>query len=526
MTRPTRRPFVLIVRDGWGHSDHPELAEFDATKVARTPVNDALLSDYPSVLIHTSGEWVGLPEGTMGNSEVGHQNLGAGRVVDQESVRITKSIRIGEFLDNQVANQAVSRAKDRGRKLHLMGLASDIGVHSLLGHVYGILDLCKRRGLNDVFIHAFTDGRDSPPHSGKGYLEQIVARASDIGVGRIASVTGRYFAMDRDNRWDRVEKAYRLLRWGEGHRAGDGPSAVQAAYDRGETDEFVAPTAIAGPDGRPLATVEDGDSVIFFNFRGDRPREITRAFVLDGFDKFDRGAKLDLFYATMSEYEQGLPVRVIFPRPPKMANILGQYLAERGLRQFRCAETEKYAHVTFFFNDYREPPFDGEDRALIPSPTVATYDLKPEMSARDVTDEVVRRIDSGVYDVVVVNYANCDMVGHSGVMEAAVKAVEAVDAGVGQVLAAVRRQGGVATVTADHGNAEQMFDPTTNGPHTAHTVGDVDLIVVDERLRGRGVRLRRDGTLADVGPTGLELIGLDPPGEMTGRSLLQTATVP
>ncbi|MDD4891553.1 MAG: 2,3-bisphosphoglycerate-independent phosphoglycerate mutase [Phycisphaerae bacterium] len=528
MTRPTRRPFVLIIRDGWGHSYDHSLDPYNAILQADTPVNDALLRDYPNVPIHTSGEWVGLPDGTMGNSEVGHQNIGAGRVVDQESVRITKSIRVGEFFGNPVALEAVKRAKSRGGKLHVMGLASDIGVHSLLNHVYGILELAKRNALSQVYIHAFTDGRDSPPQSGKAYLEAIAAKAREIGVGRIATVTGRYWAMDRDNRWDRVQKAYRMLRYGEGAKAADPIAAMQASYDGGVTDEFIEPTIVTGAKGEPLATVEDGDSVIFFNFRGDRPREITKAFVQDDFSAFDRGRKLDLYYATMSEYEQGLPVQVIFPRPPKMTNIFGEYLSKLGLTEFRCAETEKYAHVTFFFNDYREEPFPGEDRKLIPSPKVDdagnkldTYDKKPAMSAPAVGEAVAAAIDTGQYDAVVVNFANCDMVGHTGVMEAAVKAVETVDRAVGLVLDAMRRQGGVAIVTADHGNAEQMYDPTTHGPHTAHTVGDVDLIVVDDRLKGPKVELRKDGTLADVIPTGLELMGLPQPAEMTGASLLK-----
>lgn len=514
------RPFLLIVRDGWGHNPNREMDDYNAVVQGRTPVTDDLLADYPVVQIHTSGEWVGLPDGTMGNSEVGHQNIGAGRVVDQESVRITKSVRTGEFLDNAVANQAVNRAKKNGRKLHLMGLASDIGVHSLLGHLYGCLELAKKNGLADVYIHAFTDGRDSPPHSGKGYIEQIVAKAKEIGAGRVASVCGRYYAMDRDNRWDRTEKAYRMLRYGQGlHSESDPVAAVENSYARKQTDEFIEPTIITGDDGKPLATIEDGDSVIFFNFRGDRPRQITRAFVLDDFEAFDRGEKLDLYYSTMSEYEQGLPVEVIFPRPPKMKNIFGAYASSEGLRQFRCAETEKYAHVTFFFNDYREAPFEGEDRQLVASPKVATYDLQPEMSAPGVTEEVVGRIESARYDAIILNFANGDMVGHTGDMKAAVKAVETVDECVGKVLAALRRQNGVAIVTADHGNAEQMYDPETNGPHTAHTTYDVDLIVVDDRYKGRA--LREGGTLADVMPTALTMMELAQPSEMAGRSLLE-----
>jgi 2,3-bisphosphoglycerate-independent phosphoglycerate mutase len=348
----------------------------------------------------------------MGNSEVGHQNLGAGRIVDQESVRISKTIRSGEFFENTVANEAIEFAARNNGKLHVMGLASDIGVHSLLAHLYGVLELAKRNSFDRVFIHAFTDGRDSPPHSGKGYVEQIMAKADEIGVGRIATICGRYYAMDRDNRWDRTQRAYRMLRYGEGSWSADPAAAVKASYERDVTDEFIEPVVIVGENEKPLARIENGDGVIFFNFRGDRPRQLAKAFVHDEFEGFDRGEpeKLDLYFATMSEYEQGLPVKVIFPRPPKMQNILGGYLSSLGLRQFRSAETEKYPHVTFFFNDYREEPFEGEDREVIPSPKVATYDLQPEMSAPDVTEEVVRRIQSEQYDAIILNYANGDMV--------------------------------------------------------------------------------------------------------------------
>ena len=523
-----KRPLVLIVRDGWGKNPYPQWDHANAVHLARHPVADRLMAEYPNVLIHTSGFDVGLPEGTMGNSEVGHQNIGAGRVVDQESVRITKQIRSGEFLDNPEMNAAVTNALKKRSSLHLFGIVSDAGVHGLLEHLYGCLELCRRRGLRDrVYLHAFTDGRDTPPNSGLGYVQQVEAKMKEMGVGRIATVSGRYWAMDRDNRWPRVEKAYRAIASGDGPRFRTAVEAVRHYYANPTEanmsgDEFVTPSVIVGePSGSAAGpmTVRDGDSVIFYNYRGDRPRELTKAFVLDDFTGFDRGPKLGLHYTTMTAYEQGLPVHVAYPKPPKMTNILGEYLSKKGLKQFRCAETEKYPHVTFFFNDYRDPPFPGEDRLVVPSPTdVSTYDQRPEMSAYGIADEVVRRLDSGLYDLVVVNFANGDMVGHTGVLPAAIKAVEHVDVCCGRILQAVQRQNGVAIVTADHGNCEQMIDPTTGGPHTAHTTYDVELIVVDDRMRGK--KLAEGGRLADVAPTALHMMGIDTPAEMTGRSLI------
>jgi 2,3-bisphosphoglycerate-independent phosphoglycerate mutase len=531
-----KRPLVLIIRDGWGKNPYPQWNHANAVYLAGHPVADKLLAEYPNVLIHTSGFDVGLPEGTMGNSEVGHQNIGAGRVVDQESVRITKQIRSGEFFDNPTLDETVQNALQKGTNLHLMGLVSDAGVHALLEHLYACLELCKRRGLTRVFLHAFTDGRDTPPNSGLGYIRQIEAKMREIGVGRIATVSGRYWAMDRDNRWPRVEKAFDAIVLGEGPRFESAEAAVTYYYERPSApnmtgDEFIIPSVIGdrapGTDpatGRatdvlvPRAVVKNGDSIIFYNYRGDRPRELTKAFVLNEFSGFDRGPKLDVFYTTMTAYEQGLPVHVAYPKPPKMTNILGELLCNVSLRQFRCAETEKFPHVTFFFNDYREPPFPGEDRQIIPSPQVSTYDLKPEMSAYGVCDEMVKRIDSGVYDMLVVNFANGDMVGHTGKLEAAVKAVEHVDICCGQILEAVGRQNGVAIVTADHGNCEQMIDPATGGPHTAHTTYDVELIVVDDRMKGK--TLQENGRLADVAPTALHMMGINKPPEMTGRSLI------
>jgi 2,3-bisphosphoglycerate-independent phosphoglycerate mutase len=524
MSSAKNRPCVIIVRDGWGKNPFPEWNKANAVFLAKHPVADQLMAEYPSTLIHTSGFDVGLPEGTMGNSEVGHQNIGAGRIVDQESVAITKQIRSGEFFSNKVLNQAVDRAIERKANLHLLGIVSDAGVHGLLEHLFACLELCRRRGLSRVFLHAFTDGRDTPPSSGLPYIRQIQAKMIEMGVGKIATVSGRYWAMDRDNRWPRVEKAFRALTRGEGPKFRSADDAVQNYYDHPTEsnmagDEFVTPSVICDDGQTPRATISDGDSVIFYNYRGDRPREITKAFVIPEFDCFNRGPLLDLFYCTMTAYEQGLPVHVAYPKPPKMENILGQYVSSLGLKQFRCAETEKFPHVTFFFNDYREEPFPGEDRQIIPSPKdVTTYDQKPQMSAQGVCDEVVRRIDSAVYDLVVVNFANGDMVGHTGVLAAAIKAVEVVDECVGRIWAAVRKQGGTMIVLADHGNCEQMIDPTTGGPHTAHTTYDVELIVVDDRFKK--TQLRAGGRLADVAPTALKMMGLPQPAQMTGQSLI------
>jgi len=523
VTRPKHVPLVLIIRDGWGKNPFPQWNHANAVYLARHPVADRLLAEYPNTLIHTSGFDVGLPEGTMGNSEVGHQNIGAGRVVDQESVRITKQVRTGEFYANAELNAAVDFALKNGGNLHLFGIASDAGVHGLLEHLYGCLELAKRRGLNRVFLHAFTDGRDTPRNYGINFIRQIEARMRDIGVGRIATVIGRYYAMDRDNRWPRVERAYRAIAFGEGSRFTSAEAAVQHYYDNPAApnmigDEFVPPSVICDDGVTPRAVLRDGDSVLFYNYRGDRPRELTKAFVLPDFDGFDREKKLELFFCTMTAYEQGLPVHVAYPKPPKMTSILGEHLSSLGLRQFRCAETEKFPHVTFFFNDYREQPFPGEDRQIVPSLQVSTYDLMPEMSAYGICDEVIKRVSSGQYDMIVVNFANGDMVGHTGNLAAAIKAVEHVDICVGRILEATQRQGGVAIVTADHGNCEQMIDPATGGPHTAHTTYDVELIVVDDRFKGQ--KLLQNGRLADIAPTALHMLGLPQPAEMTGRSLI------
>lgn len=535
--RPRIRPCIVIVRDGWGENPHPEWDHANAVKLAKPPVDAMLRAEWPMTLVATSGFDVGLPEGTMGNSEVGHQNIGAGRIVDQDSVQITKAIRGGLFFENAELVAVVDTLRARGGRLHVMGLASDIGVHSLLEHLYAVVELAKRRGLKEVYIHCFTDGRDSPPNSGIGYVQQIEQNLRKIGIGQIASVSGRYWGMDRDNRWDRVEKAYRMLVFGEAEKAASATEAMQHYYDHPlsdnmKGDEFVAPTVVS-PNGKaPLVTVRDGDGIVFFNFRGDRPREITRAFMFDEFpyvakDKagaetkmgFDRGKKLDLAYVTMTAYESGLPVKVAFPKPPKMKNIAGEYLSNLGLRQFRCAETEKYAHVTFFFNDYREEPFPGEERHLVASPRVATYDLHPQMSAYSVTEVLQKRILTGIDDVIVLNYANPDMVGHTGSIPAAVRACQVVDECVGKIYDAIMKAGGCGIITADHGNFEQMIDPETGGPHTSHTTYTVPLYMFGKPFKG--LKLRTGGRLADIMPTVLTMMDLAVPGEMTGTTLIE-----
>jgi len=513
------RPYALIIRDGWGYNRSPSEDEYNAVRRANTPIDDMLMAEFANCLIRASGPDVGLPEGTMGNSEVGHQNIGAGRIVPQESVRISNAIRDGSFLENKELQKLVAFVKNNNSTLHLMGLCSDVGVHSLLGHLYGLLELAKRNGVESVYIHAFTDGRDSPPDSGANYIAQVEEKAAQIGVGRIASVMGRFYSMDRDSRWDRVQKAYECMTVGKGLKAASAREALLNSYKRQIMDEFIEPTCIINDDGEPLATITDGDGVVFFNFRGDRPRELTRAFVEPDFSEFTRTHKPNIHFVCMTEYDTAMFVPAAFAKPPRMKNILGTYWSRLGLRQFRCAETEKYAHVTFFFNDYTETPFKEEERQIVPSPRVRTYDLKPEMSAYEVTDTVLGRLDSNKYDVVVVNFANPDMVGHTGVLPAAVRAAEVVDECVGRVLQKVRSLGGSAVVTADHGNFERMWDGTRDEPHTAHTANKVPFIIFDERYKN--VKLRRDGRLADVGPTLLEMMELEQPEEMTGKSLLK-----
>jgi 2,3-bisphosphoglycerate-independent phosphoglycerate mutase len=520
-----KRPLALIIRDGWGHNPHPQWNHANAVYLARKPVGDSLSRAYPTTLIATSGFDVGLPEATMGNSEVGHQNLGAGRIVDQESVRITKQIRSGEFFENPVLVAAIDHARVSGSSLHLMGIVSDAGVHGLLEHLFACLQLAARRGLTRVLVHAFTDGRDCSPRSGIGYIGQLEERMKALGVGRIASVSGRYWSMDRDNRWPRIERAYRAIVEGVGSFFTDAREAVEHYYGHPseanlDGDEFISPSVIVDHQSRePIGRVVDGDSILFFNYRGDRPRQLTHAFVSPDFTGFSR-AKPAVRFTTLTAYEESLPVHVAYPKPPKMRNILGQVISERGLRQLRCAETEKFAHVTFFFNDYREEPFEGEDRILCPSrKDVATYDLVPEMSAVEIAHACVNAIARREHDLLVINFANGDMVGHTGNLNAAVHAIECVDTQVGRIIDALRAVQGRAVVTADHGNAEQMIDPSTGGPHTAHTIYPVEFILMDDRHLTTS--LRADGRLADVAPTVLELLGIEKPVEMTGESLIR-----
>jgi 2,3-bisphosphoglycerate-independent phosphoglycerate mutase len=524
----TRKPVLLVIRDGWGRNPNAEQDRFNAVHLAKKPCDDMLHERYPFALVRASGLDVGLPDGVMGNSEVGHENIGAGRIVNQELVRINALFSDRLLGANPAWRGAVERVKGRGSRLHFMGIVSDAGVHGMLEHLYGFLAQAKADGIapDRVMIHAFTDGRDTPPASGLGFIRQVDAKCRELGIGRIATVSGRFWAMDRDNRWERVSRAYAVLTGRKVEAtAADGGSAVQAYYDKPLTptqtgDEFVTPTAIVGKDGRPIGSVADGDAVVFYNYRGDRPREITKAFVADGFKEFDRGPKLDLYFATMTEYEAGLPVHVILSKPPKLKNILGEVVAGAGLAQFRCAETEKNPHVTFFFNNYRGEPFPGEVRECPASPKVATYDMQPEMSAAEVTRAAKGAILSGKYALIVVNFANPDMVGHTGSLPAAIKAVETADRGVGELLEALGQMGGSAVIGADHGNCEQMWDPVHNAPHTSHTLNLVEFFVVGDGYAAGKTRMREGGRLADVAPTVLQLMGLPKPAEMTGQSLV------
>ena len=503
-----KQPLMLCILDGFGWV--PDKTYGNAIEAANTPNLDKLFASCPYTTIGASGMDVGLPDGQMGNSEVGHTNIGAGRIVYQELTRITKAIQDGSIRRNEAIVKAMQTAIDTGKAIHLMGLLSAGGVHSHIQHLFGLLDMAKDMGAKEIYVHAILDGRDVPPDSGKGYLEELQAKLDQLGVGKIASVTGRYYAMDRDNRWDRVEKAYAAFVYGEGEK-GTPAEVIANSYAAGVTDEFVVP-AVTCEGGR----VSAGDSVIFFNFRPDRAREITRTFVDDDFTGFARrNGRFAVNYVCFTQYDATMPnVEVAF-HPQSLHNVMGEYLAKCGKTQLRIAETEKYAHVTFFFNGGVEAPFEGEDRALIPSPKVATYDLQPEMSAYLVADECVKRIESGKYDVIILNFANCDMVGHTGVFEAAVKAVEAVDACAGKVIGAVLAAGGKVLLTADHGNADQMYEPD-GAPFTAHTTNPVPFLVA-----GAGdVKLREGGVLADIAPTMLKLMGLPQPEEMTGKSII------
>ena len=513
MTKPMT---ALIILDGFGCSKDKE---FNAIKADGAANISRLWEQYPHTQIAASGMDVGLPDGQMGNSEVGHLNIGAGRIVYQELTRITKAISDGDFFDNEAFLAAIENCKQHDSALHLMGLLSDGGVHSHNTHLYALVKLARDKGLKKVFVHCFMDGRDVPPSSGKGYVEQLDEELKKIGVGKIATVMGRYYAMDRDNRFERVEKAYAALVYGEGETAKNGEEAMQNSYDKGETDEFVLPTVVV-ENGKPVGKISANDSVIFFNFRPDRAREITRTLVFDDFDGFPRkNGFFPLYYVCMTQYDKTFGDRVhVAYRPDSLSNTFGAYLAQNGLTQLRIAETEKYAHVTFFFNGGVEAPNPGEDRALIPSPKVATYDLQPEMSAFQVADEAVKRIESGKYDVMILNFANPDMVGHTGVMEAATAAVHAVDACAAKVVDAILKTGGRCIITADHGNCEKMWDECENAPFTAHTTNPVPCILVDNARKN--VTLREGGRLSDLAPTLLGLLGLPVPKEMTGKSLI------
>lgn len=502
---------MLAILDGWGINDKEE---GNAVKMAKTPNLDTIMKQYPNTKIKTSGLDVGLPEGQMGNSEVGHTNIGAGRIVYQELTRITKSIQDGDFFEKKEFLDAIKYCKKQDSDLHLYGLLSDGGVHSHNSHLYALLELCKKQDFKNVYVHCFLDGRDTPPASGEGYIVELEEKMKELGVGKIASIMGRYYAMDRDKRWERVELAYNALAKGEGLKAISAVDAIEGAYQREEFDEFVKPTVIVEND-KPIATIKQNDSVIFFNFRPDRAREITRVFVDKNFDGFEKKF-LYVNYVCMTQYDETMPnVEVAF-KPEKIENTFGEYISKKGYTQLRIAETEKYAHVTFFFNGGNEVKYEGEDRILVNSPKVATYDLQPEMSAYEVTDKVVDVIRKRLDDVIILNFANCDMVGHTGVLEAAVKAVETVDECIGKIVDEVIRQNGVILITADHGNAEQMIDYTTGDPFTAHTTNPVPLIVAG---MGENISLK-EGRLADLAPTMLDIMGEEKPSEMTGESLI------
>ncbi len=509
----TYRPGALIILDGWGYNPKEE---FNAIKEADTPFMDSLFKDYPHGTLLCSGEAVGLPEGQMGTSEVGHLNIGAGRVVYQSLVRISKALRDGEFKCNPVFIDLIQHALKENRPLHVMGLVSPGGVHSHTEHLFGIIRIAKEVGIKQVYIHAFLDGRDTPPSSAKEYLEELEDYCRRTGLGRVATISGRYYAMDRDKRWERVEKAYAVMVYGEGEEADSALQGIENSYARNITDEFVLPTVIK-EDGKPVALIEPGDPVLFFNFRPDRAREITRTFVDPTFTGFERRTGyLNTFFAAMTQYDETLDIPLLFPPEERMKNILSEVLANNGKRQLRIAETEKYAHVTFFFNGGEEKPYPFEERILIPSPKVATYDLKPEMSAYEVTDALIKEIEEDKFDVIIMNYANCDMVGHTGIPEAARKAVEAVDRCLARLIPSILAKGGAVILTADHGNAEMMRDYQTGEPYTAHTTFPVPVMVIGHKEQ---IRVK-DGKLADLAPTLLELIGIPKPVEMTGTSLI------
>ncbi len=502
-----------MILDGYGLNDS---IEGNAVAEGRTPVMDRLMAECPFVKGYASGMAVGLPDGQMGNSEVGHLNMGAGRIVYQDLTKITKAIQDGDFFENKALLAACENVKKNGSSLHMMGLVSDGGVHSHNEHIYGLLELAKKQGIEKVYVHCFLDGRDTPPASGKGYVEELTAKMKEIGVGEVATVMGRCYAMDRDNRWERVKKAYEAMAEGRGETASGGPEGIQASYDKDTTDEFVLPTVVL-KDGAPVATVKDGDSIIFFNFRPDRAREITRTFCDDAFEEFDRGERIKATFVCFTEYDVTIENKLVAFVKDEITNTFGEFLAANGKTQARIAETEKYAHVTFFFNGGVEEPNKGEDRILVKSPKVATYDLKPEMSAYEVCNKLVEAIKSDRYDVIIINFANPDMVGHTGVEAAAIKAIEAVDECVGRAVEALEEVDGQMFICADHGNAEQLIDDKTGEPFTAHTTNPVPFILVNA---DPAFKLREGGCLADIAPTLIEMMGMEQPEEMSGKSLI------
>jgi 2,3-bisphosphoglycerate-independent phosphoglycerate mutase len=505
-----KKPLVLTILDGWGFSP---VLEGNAIAAARKPTYDLLLREYPNTLVQTSGPSVGLPVGQMGNSEVGHLNIGAGRVVRMDVSRIDLMISSGTFFNNPVLLESMKHAKTH--RLHLMGLCSDGGVHSLLTHLYALLEMAKKQNVEHVFVHCFMDGRDTPPESGAGFVEQIQKEIRRIGVGKIATVSGRYYAMDRDKRWDRVERAFGAMVLGNGEKSDDPVAAVKRSYERGVTDEFIEPVTVVDAHHEPVGLIRDDDACIFFNFRADRGRELTMALMDPTLEQPSRSiAPKNLHFTTMTEYDKSFQVPFVLPREHPN-NILADVMAQLNWKNLRVAETEKYAHVTYFFNGGNEKPYPGESRELVPSPKVATYDLKPEMSAQGITDVVLKAIEQREFDFIVMNYANADMVGHSGKMAPTILAVEAVDAGLGQIYAALRRTGGTWMITADHGNAETMIDPITKGPHTYHTTNPVPFVLVSDSR----VMLRSSGSLQDISPTVLGFMDEKQPKEMTGRDL-------
>ncbi len=504
---------MLMILDGFGDNLQKE---GNAIKLAKTPNIDKLMKKYPTTKIEASGLAVGLPEGQMGNSEVGHTNIGAGRIVYQELTRITKSIEDGDFFSNPELVKAMENCKKNNSKLHILGLVSDGGVHSHNRHLYGLLEMAKRKGVENVYVHCFLDGRDTPPASAESYLLDLEEKMKEKEVGKIASISGRFYAMDRDKRWNRIEKAYRALVYGEGNKAGSSINAIESSYQKEVFDEFVEPTVITN-GSKPIATIEDGDSVIFFNFRPDRARQITRSIVDKDFKEFET-KKMDVYFVCFTSYDETMPNVHIAFKKEAIKNTLGEVVSKSGGTQLRIAETEKYAHVTFFFNGGEEKQYENEDRILVPSPKVETYDMKPEMSAYEVTEKVIDAIKQKKYNTIILNFANPDMVGHTGNLNAAIKAIETIDECVGKILESILEQKANLIITADHGNAEQMIDYTTGEPHTAHTTNLVPLTLISEK---ENLKLRDGGKLADIAPTMLELMGLEKPEEMTGVSLIE-----